>query len=31
MREDYYKARRWSVPEGIPSKKTLETIGLEEI
>ncbi|MFO7981082.1 MAG: aldehyde ferredoxin oxidoreductase family protein [Candidatus Aminicenantes bacterium] len=31
MREDYYKARRWSVPEGIPSKKTLETIGLEGI
>jgi len=31
MREDYYKARDWSVPEGIPSKKILESIGLEEI
>jgi aldehyde:ferredoxin oxidoreductase len=31
MREDYYKAREWSVPEGIPSKKILESIELEEI
>jgi len=31
MREDYYKARRWSVPEGIPSQKILETIGVERI
>jgi len=31
MREDYYKARGWSVPEGIPSKKILESIELEEI
>jgi len=31
MREDYYKARGWSVPEGIPSKKNLESIEMEEI
>ncbi|MFW6124012.1 MAG: aldehyde ferredoxin oxidoreductase family protein [Acidobacteriota bacterium] len=31
MREDYYKAREWSVPEGIPSQKVLETIELEGI
>jgi aldehyde:ferredoxin oxidoreductase len=31
MREDYYKARGWNIPEGIPSKKVLESIGLKEI
>jgi aldehyde:ferredoxin oxidoreductase len=31
MREDYYKARGWSVPEGIPSQKMLHTIELDRI
>jgi aldehyde:ferredoxin oxidoreductase len=31
MREDYYKARDWSVPGGIPSKKILESIELDKI
>jgi len=31
MREDYYIARGWSVPEGIPSQEMLETLKCEGI